>query len=179
MSPPSPTTKLQKAVWENAARAARRELSPLLSTILGHTVSSSDFISRDEFDAHMHHTQTPALIEVRFAASHRDAVLTRLRGVAGLGTPSKALLWFARSERLGGLRVPRTPTADVVLDLLDWDLDDVFVFDGTDNLIVHVDRGEDWLEPKDSSSREMLYIVNIPMTYPGAAANPLGDGVWR
>ncbi len=91
-------------------------------------------------------------------------MLTRLRDVAGLGTLSQAVLWFNRSERLGGLRVPRIPTAEVVLDLLDWDGDDVWVFDAFDNLLVHVDRGEDWLEPDDFGSPQMLYIVNTPKT---------------
>lgn len=164
ISEPSQTTKLQQALWENAARAARRESVPSLSRILGHTVSLNDFTSRDEFRAHMRHIQTPTLREERFPESNRDAVLTRLRGVIGLGTPSKALLWFAQSERLGGLRVPRTPAAEVVLDLLDWDLNDVYVFDASNNLLVHVDRSEDWLEPEDFGSRQMLYSVNTPQT---------------
>lgn len=164
MSAPSQTSRLHRAVWENAARAARRESVPSLSRILGHNVSPSDFTSVDEFRARLQPVQMPALHEERFPESDRGSVLTRLSGVAGLGTPSQAILWFARSQRLGGLRVPSTPTAEVVLDLLDWDRDDVWVFDASDGFLVHVDRGEDWLEPGDFGSRQMLYIVNTPKT---------------
>ena len=106
------------------------------------------------------------LREIRFSVSDRDAVLSRLRQVAALGTADEALLFFAKSAKLGGLRVPRTPPAEMLLQLLDWDGDDVFVFDTAEHLHVHVDRGEDWLKPEEFSvsPREMLIIVNTPET---------------
>jgi hypothetical protein len=50
--------------------------------------------------------------------------------------------------------------------LLNWDGDDVLVFDAAEHLHVHVDRGEDWLIPEQFgiAPREMLIIVKTPKT---------------
>ena len=50
--------------------------------------------------------------------------------------------------------------AGALLNLLDWDGDNVFVFGTSKDLHVHIDRGEDWLRPEQPGSRQMLYIVN-------------------
>jgi hypothetical protein len=154
------TARLQKALWENSARAARCESIATLAHILGHTVSPQDFTSIHDFRARLQLVPMPVLREELFPESGRDAVLTRLREIAGLGAPSPAILWFARSEVLGGLRVSRTPTAEVVLDLLDWDQSTVWVYDASDNLLVGVDRDEDCLEP--DALFQLVYGVTTP-----------------
>jgi hypothetical protein len=156
--------QLQDALWENTARLARTEAIPTLSRILRITISSDAFTGRAEFTKHMHACRGIELREQRFPVDKQREVLSVLGKIAGLDTPEEALLFFGRSSRIGGLRVSHTPSAETLLSLLDWDQDDVFVFDKSDKLVVHVDRGEDWLKPADMgiASREMLYIVSAP-----------------
>ena len=156
----SQTTRLQKALWENAARPARRESVATLAHILGHPVSPDDFTSVHHFRARMQLVPRPVLREELFPETGRDAVLTRLREIPGVGTLSPAELWFTRSQMLGALRVSRTPTAEVVLDLLDWDEGEVWIYDGSGTLLVGVERDEDCLEP--DAFFQMLYGVTTP-----------------
>jgi hypothetical protein len=97
-----------------------------------------------------------AVDERHFRASERDDAVAFVRQVPALGSSEASLLFFGRSAAIGGLRVPRTPPADTLLDLLDWDGDDVYVFDPAGHLRVHVERSEE--------GGEMLLLVETPKT---------------
>jgi hypothetical protein len=157
---------MKTALWENTARRARTEAIPQLSAILPDSVSSEDFTTRDDVDAHMQLYRSMSFDELRYRATDRDAVLARLRDIPALGSTRETRLFFARSSVLGGLRVPRTPPPQTLLQLLDWDGDDVFVFDVAERLHIHLDLGEGWLTPEQFgvAPREMLIIIRTPMT---------------
>jgi hypothetical protein len=156
---------LKKALWENKAQAARTHSIPNLSRVLGINVSANDFTALAEFDEHMERCRNIKLHEQRFSLAQRKKVLSVLEKIRALNRPTEALLFFARSSVIGGLRVQSTPSAETVIRLLHWDKDDVFVFTPSGELIVHVDLSEDWLKPEDMgiSLRKMLYIVSTPI----------------
>ena len=160
--PQSP--QLKNALWENKAHEGRANAIPNLSRILGVTISPSDFTGRAEFEQSMERCRNIKVREQRFPIAKRDQVLSLLENIPSLKSSRKTSLFFARSSDIGGLRLRSSLSAETLMSLLDWDGDDVFVFDTSDALVVHVDRGEDWLRPEtmSTSPREMLYIVSIP-----------------
>ena len=164
MNAPPRSKRLQLLAWKNAARQARAAAVAPLAQILRSPVGPQDFTDLAELESHMVLYRGIELCEERFSVAQRSAVLSRLREISVLGTSSDSLLFFGKSRHFGGLRLARTPPPDALLELLEWDGDDVFLFDTAAHLHVHLDLGEDWLRVDDfgNANREMLYIVTTP-----------------
>jgi len=155
------SSQLQNALWANKAGRLRVKAIPALSRILGFTVSSDDFTSLAEYRSMPYSTRGPDFTEERFPREDRVGAIDCLKSIAALGEPSEVLLSFCRSQDIGCLRVPLWPTAEVVVDLVDWDQDDVYGFSlASLQLLFHVELCEDFLDPAKQTGRQMLYIVN-------------------
>ena len=155
------SSDLQAALWSNKARRLREETTPALSQILGFTVSPGNFTSLAEYRSMQHSTRGPDFTEERFPRDHRTGAIDSLNSIAVLGEPSQVLLSFCRSQEIGCLRVPLWPSAEVIIDLVDWEQDDVYGFDLLSReLLFHVELCDDYLDPESWAGRQRLYIVN-------------------
>lgn len=155
------SSDLQNALWANKARRLREEATPALSRMLGFTVSSDDFTSFSEYRSLPYSTWGAAFTEERLPRAHRRGAIDSLSSIAALGEPSQVLLSFCRSQEIGCLRVPLWPSAEVIVDLVDWDQDDVYGFDlSSKELLFHVELCDDYLDPQNRAGRQNLYIIN-------------------
>ena len=145
---------MEEALWANRARRERSAAIPTLSRILASSVRDEDFVGPTLRHVLRQAPTLAAIDERHFRASERDDAVAFVCQVPALGSSEASLLFFGRSSVIGGLRVPRTPPAETLLELLYWDGDDVYVFDPAGHLRVHVESSD--------HTGEMLLLVETP-----------------